>query len=508
MAKSSSIQQSFFIDSQPWIKAWWPVALLLVVGIATRIAFASEIVRPGDAGHFTLAVDHFDVRLQQPQMPGMFIVFIFLARFFNLFLQDPHASLIAVNILASGIAAALLYLIGREWFSEKVGWTAGFLMLSSPAVWHRAEVALSHVTEFCWVLLIDYAAYRTGLGQRNFLFLLGFLMGCAGGVRPSTPFFLLPLALFATYRGLRTRGFNLNDFAIAFLIGLGGIALWLVPLTASSGGWNEYWALIQGWLPTHSQRTDADSFVKIIDNILLFLKALLYVVGIALFPMVWSVFWHKLHWLRRPWPRNWPAQALILSVLPGTLYFLLVHLRRQDQTFTVMPSFILVASVCLVALGDRFTNRHRQALGIAVVTVVSLNSLFFLVGPDGVPTARELRIHDAEFKSSIEYIRTNFSPETTAVLTHPYYSRLPDIYFPDYQEPKLSIRVKDEPFPLEPQVRTLVLLGKKVYRRPGQDDEFQEELLPDSPYPLRYRTWSEEHSLWVTKSSAELRSVQ
>ena len=505
MVKNSFMPKTLFADSQPWVRTWWPVLFLGGVGIATRILFASEVVRPGDAGHFTLAVEHFDVRLQQPQMPGMFIVFIFLARGFNLWLQDPHASLIAVNILASGVAASLLYLIGREWFNEKVGWAASLLMLSSPAVWHRAEVALSHVTEFCWVLLIDYAAYRAGLGQRNFLFLLGFLMGFAGGIRPSTPFFLLPFALFATYRGLRTRGFNLKDFAIAFLIGLLAIALWFVPLIQSSGGWGEYWSLIQSWLPLHSERTDADSWAKVFDNILLFLKALLYVVGVAFLPMLWSAWRQRSHWLRHPWPRHWPGQAFMLSILPGTLFFVLVHLRRQDQTFTVMPSFILIAGIGLVALGKRLRDRHRQAFGLVLGTVVTFNSLFFLLGPDGVPTVYELRRHDAEFKASIEYIQANFAPATTAVLTHPYYSRLPDIYFPDYQEPKLSVRVQDEPFPLEPQVRTLVLLGKKVYRRPGQDDEFQQELLPDSPYPLRYLTWSEDNRLWVTRSSAELR---
>lgn len=485
---------------------WWPLVVLFGLGILTRIPFTGAIVRPGDAGHFMLAVEHFDVRLQQPQMPGMFVVFIYLARGFNLFLQDPHTSLIAVNILAAGVAAAFLYLVGRDWFNARVGWTAGLLMLSSPLIWHRAEIALSHVTEFCWILMIDYAAYRAGLGQRKFLLLLGFLMGCAGGIRPSAPFFLLPLALFAAYRGWRVKGFGLRDVAIALFCGGLGIALWFVPLIYTSGGWQDYWNLVQAWLPIHAERTDADSIVKVIDNLLVFIKALLYVVGLAILPMLWAIAQNRFAWVRQPWPRAWTGQCLVLSILPGMLFFLLVHLRRQDQTFTVMPSFVLMAGWCLVALGDRWHDRDRRAPKLLIAAVLSVNSLFFLLGPDGVPTLRELQAYDREFKASIEYIHANFAPETTAILAHSYYFRLPDIYFPEYQEPQLSLRVNDEPLPLNSQVRTLVLLGQKVYRKPGQDDAFQPVALP-GPSTLRYRTWAQDETPWVTQSGIEIRAA-
>ncbi|MEM9906371.1 MAG: glycosyltransferase family 39 protein [Cyanobacteria bacterium P01_D01_bin.44] len=495
-------------DRQITLRTRWLLVLLFIITVISRIIFAAEIVHPGDAGNFTLAVEHFDVRLEQPQMPGMFILFILFARAFNLFLGDPHASLIAVNILASAIAVVMLFIIGREWFNAKVGWTASLLMMTSPALWHRSEVALSHVTEFGWVLLIDFAAYRTGLGQRQALLLLGFLMGLAGGIRPSTPFFLLPFALFAVYRGLRTRGFRLRDVGLAFLVGFAGIAIWLIPLIQFSGGWNTYWQLVQAWLPLHTQRQDADSLVKVLDNFLQFSKALLRIVGIALLPMLWMIFRQKVSWIRRAWPRRWPAQSLVLSVLPGCLYFLLVHLRRKDQTFTVMPGFILMASCCVVALGERLQSRYRYALAWVVGITVGLNGLYFLLGPDGLPTARALRNYDLEFTPSIEYIRETFPPETTVVMTHPYYFRLSDIYFPDYQAPQLSSNIRDEPMPLAPPIRNFVLLGDRVFRKPGQDDGFQREVVSEQGIVVRSLTWTEDQMLWVTRRSAELRPAQ
>ena len=493
---------------QHWQQLVLPLIALFAITVATRIIFAGEIVRPGDSGNFTLAVEHFDIRLQQPQMPGMFILFIFFARGFNLFLQDPHASLVAVNIFASGIAVVGLFLIGREWFNAKVGWTASLLTLTSPAVWHRSEVALSHVIEFGWIVLIDFAAYKTGLGQRRYLMLLGLLMGLAGGIRPSTPFFLLPFVLFATVRGFRTKGYKVQDVVAAVLIGLLGVAIWFVPLIQSAGGWSTYWAMIQAWLPLHTERQDADSLVKILDNFFLLFKALFRVVGIAILPILWMVFRPRSHWIKRLWPRQWSAQSIMLSILPGGLYFLLVHLRRKDQAFTIMPGFILLASYSLVALGERLQSRYRYALVWVIGIAVGLNGLFFLLGPDELPTARELRNYDIDYGSSIEYIRETFLPETTAVLTHPYSRRLTEIYFPDYQEPQLSIRVSDQPMPLAPHVRTLVLLGSKVFRKPGQDDGFQTEIVSDHGTVVRYRTWDEGESLWITGRSTELRSTQ
>ena len=68
----------------PWIIT---AIALFCLGIITRLPFQSQIVW-GDGGNFALAVEHFDMRLAQPQMPGMFIIFIGFARFFNLFLHN------------------------------------------------------------------------------------------------------------------------------------------------------------------------------------------------------------------------------------------------------------------------------------------------------------------------------------------------------------------------------------------------------------------------------------
>ena len=479
---------------------------LFFLGVITRLPFQSQIVWD-DGGNFALAVEHFDMRLQQPQMPGMFVVFIGLARFFNLFLHNPTASLVMVNVVASGVAAAMLYVIGTSWFNPRVGWTAALLMLTSPLIWFNGEMALSHMIEFAWIVLIDYAAYRTGLGEKKALFGLAILMGLAGGIRPSTPFFLLPLALVATFVGLRKRKFNLKDVAVAVAMGLAAIALWMIPLIISSGGWDSYWGLIQGWLPLHTERKDADSVIKIIDNVFVLLKALLRTVGLGILPLLWIVAIKKPTWLKSC-RQNWGNGVIAMSVLPGFLFFLLVHLRRKGQTLTIMPGFILLAALAIVSFSESLWPKKRQRWALLTAVIVSLNGLFFLFGPDEVSTWREIRNFDARFIEPIEFIQENFDPKTTAILSHPQYKRLVPIYLREYQQPHLSSQVadfRDRPQILTTPVDTLVLLDKRVLRNPEQTKDFQTLVMP-SGTTIRYLTWPQDKQLQVTTKHVKLMS--
>ncbi len=485
-------------------RLWIPAIALFVLGVATRLPFQTQIAS-GDQSNFALAVEHFDLRLNQPQMPGMFVIFIFLGRFFNLFLDDPTASLVMVNVVASGIAAAMLYVMGTNWYNARVGWTVALLMLTSPFLWYYGETAFSHMAEFCWVVLIDYAAYLTGLGNRKALFVLALLMGVGGGIRPSTPFFLLPLSLVAVFLGLRTRKFNLVHLAAAVLVGLAGIAVWMIPLVMMSGGPQAYWDLLQGWLPLHAERQDADSLVKVFDNIMLLLKAFLRVVGLAIVPMLWFLIRDRAalsHSLRR----DWRIQTLFLSIVPGLMYFIFVHLRRKSQTLTVMPAVIVMAGLTVVWLGDRFQKHNRHAWVLLTTAIVSLNGLFFLVGPEGLPTARDIGNFNTELTERIEFVQENFPAETTAILTRDYYSRIVSLYLRDYQEPRLADRLGDDPILVSPHVRTLVLLDDKVFNQPGQDAGFQKLVMP-SGNTIRYRTWLAEQRLQLTKTSTRATTV-
>ncbi|MBL1175759.1 hypothetical protein [Pantanalinema sp. GBBB05] len=485
--------------SQPIVQ-FAPILLMFGLGILTRLPFQAELVQEWDAGNFALAVEDYNLQLEQPHRPGTFLIYISLARCLNIVLDNPTASLTMVSVIASGIAAATLYTIGTTWFNARVGWATALLMLASPLVWFYGEMPLSYMPEFCTVTLIVLAAYLTGLGERPALPLLGLLMGLAGGIRPNTPIFLLPLALFAVIRGLQTQRFKLQQVLAAVAIGFVALAVWFLPLMIMAGGPETYWNMIQGWMHRHTD--DATSFIQVLDNVIFFLKTVLFVVGVAALPML-GLFCQNGAAMIRRLNRDWRCQAIALWLFPGIMYFTFVHLQRQGHTFTVMPAFILLAGLAVVGVGDRLEKRYRHAGLVVMAAIVSLNALFFLFAPSSIRSLQSIRSFDDKFTERIEFVRANFPPESTAVLAQKHYGRLPDVHLPEFQERHLSRLVEQQPILLPAQVRTLVLLDNKIYRKPGQDEGFEQLTLP-SGRTIRYRTWSEHQRLEVTKFTSKL----
>ncbi|MDT9180535.1 MAG: hypothetical protein P5702_12035 [Limnospira sp. PMC 1291.21] len=325
------------------------------------------------------------------------------------------------------------------------------------------------------MVLIIAAAYLTSFANRPALFTLTILMGLAGGIRPSTPFFMLPLALTSLFLGWRFGSpnsgyrFKLTDVFIAVSLGLAAVAVGFIPLIASSGGWDNYWQLVQEWLPLHTERRDADSLVKIFDNLMVFMKEYFRLIGVAIIPMLWILVCDRqaiAHLIRR----DRRIQTLSLSCVPGMLYFLFVHLRRKSQTFTIMPGIMMMAGLTIVWLGDRWEKQKPDLFitisatipkpfqksvvfsgwGIVTAAIVCVNGLFFLFGSAGMPTAQDVRVFNRDIGERIEFVRDRFSPETTVVLTRHYYYRLVDLYLSDYQQQGLSRDLGPEAIVLPP----------------------------------------------------------
>nr|WP_317269205.1 hypothetical protein [Arthrospira sp. PLM2.Bin9] len=508
-------------------KKWIIATALFFLTILTRLPFYTQFPQ-GDEGHFAMAVLEFDVSKTQPQMPGMFIIFIWMARFFHLFLDDPTLSLVAVNIVASGVTVSALYLLGKSWYNHQVGLSVSLLTLTSPLFWYHSVTAFSHTLEFTWVVLIIAAAYLTSFGNRLALFNLAILMGLAGGIRPSTPFFMLPLALVSLFLGWRFGSpnsgyrFKLTDIFIAVSLGLAAVAVWFIPLIVSSGGWENYWQLIQEWIPLHTERRDADSLAKIFDNFMVFMKAYFRLVGVAIIPMFLMLVCDRqaiAHIIRR----DRHIQTLCLSWFPGMLYFLFVHLRRKSQAMTIMPGIMMMAGLTIVWLGDRWQTQKPDFFttisaaiskpfqksfilsgwGIVTAAIVCVNGLFFLFGPAGMPTAQDIRVFNRDIGERIEFVRDRFSPETTVVLTRHYYYRLIDLYLSDYQQQGLSRDLGSEAIVLPTHVETLVLLDNRIFTDPTQTPGFQTLEMP-SGNQIRYITWSEDFQLQLRDQGAIL----
>jgi len=475
----------------------WPLVVLFLLAIATRLPFQSQILYEHDSVNFAWAMEEFDLERHQPHAPGTFIVLILSARLLNLWLHDANQSLVMVNIIAMAIATCAIYVLGNLWFNRTVAWIAAFLMLSSPLIWFYSEVGLSYTLELAWVTLIVIACHHSRHGNKRALLLSALLLGLSGGIRPNTPIFLFPLWCVATGLGWREQRYRATDIILALGAGAIGVSLWGIPLLMLSGGFDAYVAAIQIWLDGHLK--DTDSIQEIISNIRLWLYTLVMTLGFVTLPLLRLAYAHRS--AIPPLPiRDWRTQAILLWCFPSLFYLTFVHFQRQGHSYTVMPVVILLAALALDRYLQQNRSRSPQALKIWIISFVLCNSLLFIWGPTQWRTSTSLQDYDRFVLERQQVIENNFPPTSTTVLSSGHYGRLVSYYFRDYFSSDLGMMLTDDLANLDPRVNTLVLFDSKILANLPPNIQVQEVPLSQGDR-LRYIQWQPFQEVQVSNQS-------
>lgn len=487
-------------------------AVLIIAGIASRWLFQSRILHHWDSVNFALALEHFDVRLHQPHPPGTFVLYILFGRFFNSFFDDGNLSLVTVSMVATGFAAAVIFLLASAWFDNRRAIIISLVMLSSPLIWFQGEVALSYMLEFFWSLLIVYTCLKEKEASKTSLFVSALSIGLAGGIRPNTPFFLFPLWLAVLVSGLRKRRYTAKDALAALALVTLGVSLWAVPMIKMSGGLFAYWDTLNWWRKQHVESSvTAPGIALHLARLSVFIS---YALGAALLPMVWVLLkdWRilKEHLLK-----DWRARALAVWILPGLAYYIFIHVQQSGHTFTIMPAVIILAGLSVARLGHFLSRYNQGALVIVTAIIIASNALLFLLGPADIfgasrmtlapPTRRAIEEYDRYTATRLDAIRKHFSPEKTVVLAEPRNFRIPDYYLREYENPSLSYRLGEATVTLPDQVNTLVLFDDAPSYRFSSGLMLQTLPLPQGG-SLQYISWNSNQRARLSRSSFEIQN--
>src|SRR5437764_1357258 len=143
-------------------------------------------------------------------------------------LDSDHA-LVAVSVVASGVAAGLCYLLCRRYAGPPLSLALAIAFAASPLVWLHGEVAMPYLllAPISAGLALAFRDAR-GQGVRRAV-VASFAFGALGGFRQDLLLFLFPLWIWMLWpdKGARLRS------ALALLA---GCALWLLPSAALSDG--------------------------------------------------------------------------------------------------------------------------------------------------------------------------------------------------------------------------------------------------------------------------------
>ncbi len=394
---------------------------LLIIGLCLYAPFRSISLDDFDAYSFALALEQFDLALQQPQPPG-FPIYVGLARGFYNLTADPVAALTWVSALSGVAALLLIYKIGRQFDPARpfTGVAAALWLGLTPLAWLTAEKALSDAAGLAGILLPLWLWARWQHSGRG-LALAALTSGLALGIRPQNA---LPLALYIAYALLahsledRERG-AWQPWLLTGALGLCGVLLWLIPTAWAAGGLDAYVAQIRAhaahvsqadslWsmsvpLPTalrYRLLAFGDTLLTSLVGVELFtplslgdgarLAALALVVGVGL--------------ARADWRRRGTWGLLLWTLLMAGQILLYVTLDRPRLMLPLLPPLAL-----LMASGWARIRRPRWLPSL----LMAVTCLVLLI--QGAPLAATIATAPAPPAQATAYIAATYPPEATLI---------------------------------------------------------------------------------------------
>lgn len=440
------------------LKLFWPVLGAAIV--ASHFFFRARYLYDWDAAQFALALDHFDILNHQPHPPG-YILLVGLGKLFNFFLHDANQSFLTINLFCHLLSTVLLFAIGRNLFDENVGRASAAIFAFSPIVLFSCNITCAYGAEGLAALAIAWSVERSVRREslRDF-FLATIIFGIAGGIRQNLIILLGPLwawGLFSLWRR--------HKISFLSLVGIGGVLgivvmSWMVPLIHASGDWDRYQKATSDLLVFLFHETSVfygislARFLEIMGR----LFGWLFILGLsfATIPLFILMGRKRSHFTSKIFFQQRRSQFLLLWILPAFIFYGLFHLPKPGYLLTYLGAFAILSAYALNSFLPRFSLTTKT-----LVLCAGLLSHFAFSGPvtawamQGSPETLRLavfglggkysleaiRSRDEYYDHIIQYVRKNFDPKNTVIVSESWPKKHPPIrrwlrqamvYLPEY----------------------------------------------------------------------------
>lgn len=418
-------------------------ALLFAAAWLVRVPFQASYLVNWDSVNFALGVEDFSLERHQPHPPG-YLGYVLLGRLVGWLVGDPVAALTAISVIAGAAATAGVYLLGRRLATERAALIAAALFGTSPLVWYYSEVPLTYAVEVALalplvILVLDARERRS----RGLLLLAAALLAFMGAVRQTSMVLLFPVWLYAWF------AFPRRTRVLSAAVLAGGMAAWLIPLLALSGGPSAYFELSSQLAQLTGGGTWIGAGWGVAKNFLVVGVAAVLGLPVALLAIPLATAGRSPEEPLRPQHRR----LLLLWGLPALLVYLFIHIGQLGYLLLVLP----VGSLWAARVVDGALARSSMRVAVAGALVV-VNVVGYFVLPEmayaGVRSGSvdvpervggaasverglqqvSLSRSDAFWESLIEWIE-GYDPATVAVLAEPRFTgtfRHLSFYLPDY----------------------------------------------------------------------------
>jgi hypothetical protein len=369
-----------------------------------------------------------DIADQRPHPPG-YVFYVAIATAFRWIFGDSNAALVAIAVLASGAAAAAVYLLARRFASRELAAFAALAFAVDPLVWAHGEVALPYIVLALGSVELALLFWDARHGTERSAIVASFAFGLAAGFRQDLLLLLGPLWLWSVARGgPRRAGTCVGAVAVACVV-------WLIPSAVSSGGVGDYVSAVLSQSGSITGKSavgiaGGDVFWYDLRFTILALAWGLLAVGLVLLVLLLAP---AVHWARHPRIRR-PGELttfFLLWLAPGLAVYLLWIIGDWGYVLSILPGLYVL---CATLLARALSRTHGPPLVVARVFLLLLlagTALFFVVS--GARWSRSiLAEHDASVGGRVAYIRGHFTPDATVLLAREDY-QLARYYLAEYR---------------------------------------------------------------------------
>ena len=398
------------------------IASLIAATGLTRFAFRSHYLYDIDSVNFALALKRFDTTVHQPHPPGYFL-YICLGRLASLVFHDANSAFVAISILFSGAAAAMIFVLTNNWFGRTAARFAGMIFLFSPLAWFHGTVALTYIVEAFFSALAGYLCWRTDRGEYSYVVPAAVAIGLMAGFRPSSLLFLAPLLLFSLRHTSRRQAGR----------GVGALMLtlfaWFTPMVWIVGPRAWFSSLLSLWMtvPVKASIFNSSPLNSVARAATIVGIYLLCFGSAALLALRAGESSSANHRSKVLFTRVWMA--------PGLLFFTFVYLKFVNSGY-----LLVVAPPVYAWMGLWASNWYKQlrlsstAQRLLIGSCAAANTAIFIFAPFYCSYG-EVRRFELELSNILSVIPRIASPGETMIVgldSHFLGYRHAGYYLPDY----------------------------------------------------------------------------
>ena len=394
-------------------------AIALIFGIATalsRVPFVANRLWEWDSVLYARALEqgfHVDDVLawSRPHPPG-YVFYVASAAIGKALGLDSDHALVLVSVVASGAAAAALYLLCRRFADRALSALLTAAFAADPLLWLHGEVAMPYIVLAPITTSLAYGFLSARGGSRRRIAAVSFLFGALAGFRQDLLLFLFPLWLWTLAPApWRAR------LAAALALGLGCV-LWFVPSAALSDGPSEYVArTVRQFAGLAGVSGNAGRAIEI--NLVLVGGSLWWALLLLALPLAVLGLARAMASARgtaEPASPRGAATFFALWLTPPLLFYVLVHIGEWGFVLSLVPGCYVALAWLLQPLAASASARVRAAGALVIAANAVLGAALFVFGADPVFSAASLEAHDRATDAKTAFIRTALPRESTVVL--------------------------------------------------------------------------------------------